>query len=212
MSDSTLGSGFGGTATASDSEYRIREVEARLDRRLSTLEGRGSSRGLSALLTAGLVLTWIGMAIGVSMVVPRDGAWSMTSVETETLVLRDADGVERASMYTDPDGQSQLALSDPDGRERIRLTVLPDGSPGITISGPDAQPRAVLAYLPDGTANLVFADAQGVSRAVLGVDPTGATQVLFTDRSGAVRALVGVDSEGEPTVSVYEETSGGGRP
>jgi hypothetical protein len=212
MTEPTLGSGLTAAATASDAEYRIREMEARLDRRISMMEGRGGSRGLTGLLVVGLVLTWVALAVGVSIVVPRDGAWTMSSLTTEALVLRDADGVQRGSMSTDSDGQSHLALSDPDGRERIRLTVLSDGSPGVTISGPDAQPRAVLAYLPDGTTNLVFADAQGISRAVVGVDPGGATQVLFTDRTGAVRALVGVGADGEPTVSTYEERSGGGGP
>lgn len=212
MSDSIRGPGLGGGASALDemSSYRIREVEARLDRRLTAIESRRAQRGWAGRALT-LALTGAVVALGVAFwrVVPADGAWTTDSVSTEEIKLRDVDGVERGHLATDSEGRTQLTLSDREGRERIRLTVLADGSPGVTISGPDAKPRAVLGYLADGTTNLVFADAEGTSRAVFGLEPDGSTQALFADRSGAIRARVGVGADGEPAVSVFEDAGGG---
>jgi len=202
MNDSMLS--MGGVADPA-SDYRLREVEARLDRRLTAVESRGGRLG-TRLMGAALAVTLIALGGVLWKVVPTDGAWSTTSLSTQAIVLRDSDGVERGRLDTDADGRAQLSLSDREGRERIRLTVLADGSPGVTISDPEAHPRAVLGYLPDGTTNLVFADAQGVSRAVLGLEPDGSTQALFADQSGAIRTLVGVGADGVPSVSVYEES------
>lgn len=212
MNESKSSTGFGAAVAEMDdgTEYRIREVEARLDRRLVSLEAQRARAAWTARLTgAGLVLTLGVLAFVVGTVVPKDDAWAVGSLSAEEIVLRDAEGVERGRLATDDDGRAQLSLSDPDGRERIRLTVLGDGSPGVTISDPDARPRAILAYLPDGTTNLVFADAQGVSRAVFGVEPDGSSQALFSDRSGEIRTLVGVEADGEPAVSVFESGQGG---
>jgi hypothetical protein len=212
MNESTNSPAFGAAVADIDdsSEYRIREVEARLDRRLVTLEAQRARAAWTARLTgAGLVLTLGVLAWVVGSVVPNDDAWTVGSLSAQEVVLRDVDGVERGRLAADDDGRAQLSLSDPDGRERVRLTVLADGSPGITISDADARPRAILAYLPDGTANLVFADARGVSRAVFGVEPDGSSQALFTDRAGDIRTLVGVGTDDEPSVSVFEGNEGG---
>ena len=187
------------------SDYRIREVEARLDRRVTTLEAqRARTSWASRLVGVGLIVALATVALVLWTAVPGDAAWVVDSLSAEEIVLRDADGIARGLLTTDVDGRARLSLTDRDGRERIRLTVLADGSPGVTISDPDARPRAVLGYLPDGTTNLVFADAQGVSRAVLGLDADGSTQALFADRSGAIRAVVGVGAEGVPSVSTFE--------
>jgi len=212
MSDSTRYTGGAGGITAEldpGSDYRVRELEARLDRRLSAIEGRSGRAGWTGrLLGLGFVAVLGALATVLWTLRPGEGVWAVDSVSAEEIVLRDADGVARGRMATDADGQAHLSLSDRDGRERIRLTVLPDGSPGVTISDRDARPRAVLGYLPDGTTNLVFADAQGTSRAIMGLDPDGSTQVLFADRGGTIRTLVGVGADGVPSVSTYEGESG----
>jgi hypothetical protein len=195
--------------TDSGSDYRIREVEARLDRRLAVIEGQRERASWMTLLSgAGLVLTLAALAFVLRTVKPEDGAWTVDSLSAEEIVLRDADGIARGRLATDSEGRAELALSDRDGRERIRLTVLEDGSPGVTISDPDARPRAVLGYLPDGTTNLVLADGRGVSRAVFGLDADGSTQALFADRAGTIRTLVGVGADGEPSVSTFEGLTG----
>ncbi len=124
--------GVGGSTAeaAATSDYRIREVEARLDRRLVTVEAqRGRSRWATGLTVLALLIASGALGIAVWAVAPREGARTMASLSTREVVLRDADGVERGRLATDADG-SQLSLSDREGRERIRLTVLPDGSPG----------------------------------------------------------------------------------
>jgi hypothetical protein len=189
----------------STSDYRIREVEARLDRRLAALESqRDRLRWMARLIGAAFVGTLIALAIVLRTASNADGALATRSLFAEEVVLRDVEGVTRARLGTDSDGRTQLSLSDRDGRGRLRLTVLADGSPGVTISDAEARPRAVLGYLPDGTTSLVLADAQGTSRAVVGLEPDGSTHALFADRAGRIRTLVGVGADGVPSVSVLE--------
>ncbi len=203
MSDpATLGGGTAGAA--SDSDYRIRESEARLERRIAGLEARlVRGRWLARLGVVSLVVSIAAAVVVLRALAPGDGVWAVDSVSTREVVLRDTDGIERGRLATDDDGRAHLALSDREGRARIRLTVLADGSPGVTIHDGESRPRAVLGYLPDGTANLVFADAEGVSRAVLGLEPDGSTQALFADRFGTLRTLVGVGADGAPSVSTF---------
>jgi hypothetical protein len=192
-------------ADGTAADYRIREVEARLDRRLASIEAQRVRAGWGSKLSGlGFVLVLVALALVFREVRPSDGAWTMDSVSTQEIVLRDAEGIERGRLATDSEGRAHLALSDRNGRERLRLSVLADGSPGVTISDSDARPRAVLGYLADGTANLVFADEDGISRAVFGLEPDGSTQAVFADRSGAVRTLVGVGADGVPAVSIFE--------
>lgn len=173
--------------TGSEADYRAREVEARLDRRLAAMEARYARMRWAAVAAgAGLVVSLTALAVAAGSGLPDDGALSLSGLSAQEVTLRDSDGVERGRLATDPGGRAMLSLSDRDGRERIRLTVLADGSPGVTINDPDARPRAVLGYLPDGTTNLVF-----------------------TDRYGEIRTLVGVGPDGEPSVSVFNEESGG---
>ena len=198
--------------TGTESDYRIREVEARLDRRITVIEAqRGRAKLVSLITGAGLMVTLVVLVVVLRAIPPSDGEWMVDRLSAGELLLTDVDGVERGRLATDADGQALLTLSDRDGRERIRLTVLADGSPGVTINDADARPRAVLGYLPDGTTNLVFADAQGVGRAVVGIDPDGSSQALFMDGDGTIRTQVGVGADGAPSVSVVEEPAGGGR-
>lgn len=195
-------------------DYRVRELEARLDRRVGELE-REANRARWAMRVA--VAATLLASAAVFWVVRSDArlseSWSVATLSTNELILRDREGFARGRLGTDDEGRAELALADRDGRERIRLTVLPDGSPGVTISDAESRPRAVLGYLPDGSTNLVLADAWGVSRAVFGLEADGAAQVLFTDPDGAVRTLVGVGADGASSVSTYEarndESAGG---
>jgi len=197
----------------STSDYRIRETEARLDRRIEALESqRDRMKWTARLMGAGFIVTLLALGMVLMVLLPGSGALNVDSLATREVVLHDVDGITRGRLATDDDGRTQLSLSDRDGQERIRLTVLADGSPGVTISDPDSRPRAVLGYLPDGTTNLVFADARGTSRAIFGLDPDGSTQALFADRGGRIRTLVGVGANGEPSVSVFEEEGEGETP
>jgi hypothetical protein len=197
---------YAGTAMGreSDSDYRVREAEGRLDRRIAGLEARlGRRRWQGRLAIIGTLVSLVAVAFALRAQAPSDGAWMMDSLSTREVVLRDVDGIERGRLATDGDGRAHLSLSDRDGRARIRLTVLADGSPGVTIHDGADRPRAVLGYLPDGTTNLVFADAQGTSRAVFGLEPDGSTQAIFADQAGTMRTLVGVGADGAPSVATF---------
>lgn len=200
MNDMSVGGALDGTESGAD--YRIREIEARLDRRVTALESQRDRLRWMVRLMGIACATLVG---AVAFVLLARGGGDRTlvtqSIHTGEVVLRDADGIVRARLGVDADGRTQFSLSDRDARARIRLTVLQDGSPGVTISDANSRPRAVLGYLPDGTTSLVLADAQGTSRAVVGLEPDGATHALFADETGAIRTLVGVAANGVPAVS-----------
>jgi hypothetical protein len=209
MDESRLGGPLGGTEHDGDADYRIREAEARLDRRLATLEAqRVRAAWSNKLLGSALVVTLVALVLVLGRVAGQGERLSVESVSAREMTIRDDEGFERGRLATDAEGRALFTLSDRDGRERVRITVLADGSPGVTINDPDARPRAVLGYLPDGTTNLVFADEHGISRAVFGLDSDGSTQALFADPTGAIRALVGVGADGEPAVSTFEVDDG----
>lgn len=208
MMDSTRDRGASGASpegAESPLDYRIREVEARLARRLDALESqRLKLRWLSRLMGVGLVVTLLALVVILRKASGNHDALTAGKLFAQEIVLRDADGVTRGRLGLDHDGRVEFSLSDSDGRGRIRLTVLADGSPGLTITDADARPRAVLGYLPDGTTSLVFADSEGVSRAVLGLGPDGSTHALFADRTGVIRTVVGVGADGAPAMSVVQ--------
>ncbi len=202
MNESGVGEALDGTESGSD--YRIREIEARLDRRVTMLQTqRDRLRRMVRIMGAACAALVIAAAF-VLFGQRGDRALVAHSLLAEEVVLRDADGIVRARLGVDADGRTQFSLSDRDARTRIRLTVLPDGSPGVTLSDADSRPRAVLGYLPDGTTSLVLADARGTSRAVVGLEPDGATHALFADETGAIRTLVGVAANGAPALSTRE--------
>ncbi len=208
MMDSMRDESVPGTSTDegdSSFDYRIREVEARLARRLDGLESqRLKLTWMGRLMGAGLAVTLIALVVILTTASGERESLTAGTLFAEEVVLRDVDRVARGRLGLDDDGRVQFALSDRDGRERIRLTVLADGSPGVTITDADARPRAVLGYLPDGTTSLVFADAEGISRAVVGLGPDGSTHALFADRAGVIRTLVGVGADGVPSMSLVE--------
>ena len=205
MMDSQPNRGVPGSSV-DDGDYRIREVEARLGRRLDALESQRVKLTWVARLTgAGLAVTLIALVLILTMGSGEHDSLTAGTLFAGEVVLRDADRVARGRLGMDDDGRVQFALSDRDGRARIRLTVLEDGSPGVTITDAEARPRAVLGYLPDGTTSLVFADAEGISRAVVGLGPDGSTHALFADRAGVIRTLVGIGADGVPSMSLVED-------
>ena len=166
-------------------DYPVRELEARMERRIAILEARTArARGAALVSAVGFVMAVAALGVVLQGKLMDDGTRRLTSLAAEQITLVDGDGGQRGLLATDDEGRAVLSLSDRDGRERVRMTVLGDGSPGITINDPDANPRAVLGYLPDGTTNLVF-----------------------TDRLGSIRTLVGVGPNGEPSMTVFENAT-----
>jgi hypothetical protein len=201
--------------TSSDSEYRMRELNAGLERRIEALERIEGRHVLGRWV--GPVLG--GVALFVALIVAnrtsdahRVGTVA-TSLQANAFVLKDHEGVERASLGLRDDGGASLALTDMNGRPRLRLAVLPDGSPGVSLLDADGESRAILGLLDDGTTTLVFADRGSVARGVFALTPDGAVRMIFSDPNGVTRTAVGVDGAGQPevnTIDVDEGRSGGG--
>jgi hypothetical protein len=201
--------------TSSETEYRMRELNAGLERRIETLE-RIEGRHVAG--------RWIGPVLGgvalfVALIVANrtSGAYHLgtvaTRLEANAFTLKDQEGVERASLGLRDDGGASLTLTDGNGRARLRLAVLPDGSPGVSLLDADGESRAILGLLDDGTTTLVFADRGSVARGVFALTPDGAARMIFSDANGVTRTAVGVDGSGQPevnTIDVDEGRSGGG--
>ncbi len=194
-----------------DTEYRIREVHATLDRRIEALERRG---GRGRFLFGVAFIAAIG-AFGLSVFGLRtvQGAHFVgevaSSLEARSLILRDADGMERAALRTDEFGSVDFSIMDGRAKARLKLAVLEDGSPGISLLDSEGDTRAILGFLPDGTTTLVFADAGSVARSVLALTPDGASRIVFSDVAGDTRAAVGVNGEGRPEVNTMPVAGGG---
>jgi hypothetical protein len=195
----------------SDTDYRIKEVHATLDRRIEALERHAQQRRAFGVIGVLGALSAFGLAaFGMSQIQNAYFTGEVAeALEAKALVLRDADGVERAALRLGEDGTVSLALRDGDANSRVRLSVLEDGSPGVSLLDGNGDTRAILGFLPDGTTTLVFADAGAVARTVLALTPDGASRMVFSDHLGETRAAIGVDGSGRPEVNTIA-TSGGG--
>jgi hypothetical protein len=200
--------------TDTDTAYRMRELRAELERRIEILErlqGRqGMARWLGPLL--GVVALFLAVLVGARTSDAHHLGTVAPSLEAQTFVLKDVDGVERAKLALGEDGGPSLTLTDASGRARLRLAVLSDGSPGVSLLDTDGESRAILGLLPDGTTTLVFADRGSVARGVFAITPDGAARMIFNDANGVTRTAVGVDGTGESeisTISVESDGEGG---
>lgn len=196
--------------TTNDTEYLVREARADLGRRMDAIE-RASSRqgaarwlgvifGAVALIAVILVSTRTADAHRLGTVAP--------TLQAGAFVLKDADGVERATLGIGDDGGAAFALTDADGRVRLKLSVLSDGSPGVTLLDSDGESRAILGLLTDGTTTLVLADRGSIARGVFTLTPDGAARMIFSDPSGQTRTAVGVDASGQPEISTIDVEEG----
>lgn len=194
-----------------DTDYRIKEVHATLDRRIEVLEGLGRRwRGfvvgssLSAVVALGVAFLVLGKLQGAYF----SGEVAQT-LEAQALVLRDGEGLERGAIRVSEDGAVTLSLRDGAAKPRLRLSVLGDGSPGVSLLDENGDTRAILGFLSDGTTTLVFAEAGSVARTVLALTPDGASRIVFSDPFGDTRAAMGVDGDGRPEVNTMASMEGG---
>lgn len=197
--------------TERDADYRLRELQAALDRRIENLEQR-AHRG-RGVRTAGLVVGLGAFGLSLLCLNRLQDAYHLGQVaatlEARALILRDSDGVERGSLRSGEDGTVSLSLRDGRASTRLRLSVLADGSPGVSLLDGRGETRAILGLLADGTTTLVFADGGSVARSVLALTPDGASRIIFSDAMGETRAAVGVDGAGRPEVNTMAGDGGG---
>lgn len=189
-----------------DSEDRMREIEAaiarrlvKVERELATARRRGTVAGVTMALALLLAITALGAAFTNGF-----ASGPHPVVETRRLVVSDASGLARAVVEVTDDRAARFVLRDTDGRERIRLALLRDGSPGVTVLDRDGRPRVVLGLLPDGSSNLVFGDAEGSTRVVLGTSGDDAASLALADADGVARATIGVSGDGAADFTLYE--------
>ncbi len=192
--------------TSTDSDYRLRELRASLERRIEALERRRGRQGL--VRWSGPVLGGIAMLLALNVShrtrdVLHQGS-PVPSIEADSFVLKDHDGVVRGRLGFADDGSAGLTLSDAGGHERLRLSVLADGSPGVSLMDSEGETRAILGLLPDGTTSLVFADRGSVARGVFAVTPDGSARMIFSDAQGITRTAVGVDGSGDPEINTID--------
>jgi len=200
--------------TTNDTEYLVREARADLGRRMDAIERASSRQGAARWL--GVIFGTVAL-IAVIMVSTRTaGAYRLGTVaptlQAGAFVLKDAEGVERATLGVGEDGGAAFALTDADGRVRLKLSVLSDGSPGVTLLDSEGESRAILGLLSDGTTTLVLADRGSIARGVFTLTPDGAARMLFSDSSGQTRTAVGVDASGQPEISTIDVDEGNDAP
>ncbi len=119
-----------------------------LTRRLEDLEQahRRLKRRLAVVLVGAAGLLLMGQAsdrVTATTVVAR-------SVETQSLLIRDATGKVRALLDADAAGPVSLTFSDKDGRERSAIGVGPAGGVGLVFRDKDGGIRAALGVGPLG--------------------------------------------------------------
>lgn len=162
-----------------------------------------SARRTNALLSVGLVASTALAIVALGTAVLFRG--NVNALETRQIVLKDEQGVNRATLRVADDGSSSLMLQDRNGVGRLRLTVLDNGAPGIALTDNRGRSRAVLGFLPEQGGTLAFADEQGNTRAVLGLTGGQGASLAFLDGFGATRASFGLDEDGDPSFSLAQE-------
>lgn len=169
-----------------------------LARRLERLETDNMrlKRGAFVLTFGACVL----LAGGAAMREPR-------TLKTESLVIVDKDGNERARFATSPDGYPFLSLHDEKGRRRLYLAQNGDGRTSLTVSDAAGKNRLQLGVGSKGNAFLTMHDEQERERVNLGVAANGSPGLDLNNSLQKRRAGLSLDAEGNPSLSFTEGTS-----
>lgn len=112
-------------------------------------------------------------------------------VRARKVVVVDAQGKERLSLGTLPDGRAVLVLRDARGKERLELSVLADGSPGLVFWDAQGAERLALGVPGDFMSWLSLSDAQGKVRIRLNVAADGGPVLVLADARGVARTVLG---------------------
>lgn len=123
----------------------------------------------------------------------------------DRLAVRDAKGVERASLEVEDDGLVRLRLLDGAGRPSLVLGVTEGGDGALAIAQPTTQARASLVVTNRAELVLSFADSKGTNRATILVDKSGSPSVSMSDEAGVMRAAMSLSTDGLPRLTQYDE-------
>jgi len=113
-----------------------------------------------------------GMVVLLALLCMVRVAWRLLPPEHHRLVaqgfmLRDAHGLERASLALGSDGAPTLRLNNTKGKARAMMWVKDDGSVNFRLTDPNGVNRAEILLEANGTPHLLLADREGSNRASL---------------------------------------------
>jgi hypothetical protein len=109
------------------------------------------------------------------------------AVVSESFVLKDSGGNNRAALNLDSAGVVQLALAGRNEKIFARLSVASNGTARLALTDNMGIVRAGLSLLQDGTPDFGLADSAGVVRIGVGFDKKDNSPALvFYEPSGAV--------------------------
>jgi hypothetical protein len=142
-----------------------------------------------------------------------DALQRFKSIETEELVLRDAEGKKRGWFGVGKDGNARLSVFDKQEKELVMLGVAPDGGTLLFLTGPpgeravtvgvdaeglplieltgDEKAGASLRYHPRFESGLFLRDSKGRDRLAASLTPSGNPQFHFSDTADKMRVGLG---------------------
>ncbi len=136
------------------------------------------------------------------------------SLETTSLSIRDANGVERANLglwkegQPAPDGVPALILRGIDGHPRTMLIVSRSGTSDLILFA-KAGIRPVLQLSAfDDEPSITLLDQVGQERAALGIDGDGAPKLTFMDERRNVCAELGASVAHSPILNLFDDCRG----
>lgn len=129
------------------------------------------------------------------------------TLKTESLVIVDKDGNERARFATSPDGYPFLSFHDDKGRRRLYLAQNGDGETSLTLSDVAGKKRLRVGVGSKGNAFLTMHDDNERERVNLGVAASGSPRLDLNDRLQKRRAGLSLDSEDSPSLSFTDGKS-----
>jgi len=125
-------------------------------------------------------------------------------IEAEKFILRDKNGIVRASLTIGENGVTALGFTDEEGKTRIVLGVWL-GKPGLVLQDKQEQKRVELTG-PD--YGIYLFDQNGRNRTVLGMKEgtKGSPGLWLNDKDGKNRAALTLKEDGSPTFGLYDKS------
>jgi hypothetical protein len=155
-----------------------------LARRLAELE-QAHNRLLAAhrrikRVGAGLIAGLTALAIMGQTAAPQPAK----TLEAQSLVIRDANGIVRGAIGLADDGSVGMNLNDAKGATRITLDVAKNSTPGLDFYDGDGQVRAMMSLGPHGTPGLGFYNSSGKLRTSLDIPSDSTPGLGFYNDNG----------------------------
>jgi hypothetical protein len=174
-----------------------------LERRLETLEriNRETERKYRRWKRLGIGLLGCGLAVALAGAADQKPG----TVEAREFVLRDENGVMRASLTIRPDGTPGFGLFDKNGKVRLSFDLDAEGKAGLNLHDGEGTLRAAVATRPDGTPGIGLFGSRGQVRASLDVGRNGTSGVNVYDDAGTLRAAMAMRPDATPAVGLFDE-------